>query len=92
MKLFRSKKQQCVARNRFWGKNEDGSDYATGMTVAELRRQLELYSDTVEVCVAVCPKKYWNGGGYLGVLKAVERGIETQVWLKAGVIDPSMEL
>ena len=76
---------------KWWGRNEDGSRYVVGMTVAELREKLNDFQDADEVCMAVCPKKYWNGGGLLGALKAVERGSDGQIWLKALVIDESLE-
>lgn len=86
MKFF-SKKEP-----RVWGKNEDGTPYVVGMTVAQLREVLEKYRDDVEVCVVVCPKRYWNGGGYSGKLITVEPGIESQLWLKGRVLDESLEI
>lgn len=76
---------------RIWGRNPDGTRYVTGMTVAELREQLKRFSDTDEVLMAVCPKKYWNGGGLMGALKEVQFGSDGQLWLKALVIDSSLE-
>ena len=61
------------------------------MTVAELRNELQRFSDSDEVCVAVCQKKYWNGGGWVGKLKALETGSTGQMWLKARVLDDSQE-
>jgi hypothetical protein len=76
---------------RIWGRNEDGSPYIRGITVAELREQLSKYADTDEVCMVVTPKKYANGGGLLGKLKSLERGSDGQMWLQGGVIDESLE-
>ncbi len=76
---------------KFWGRNEDGSKYVVGMTIAELRKELDRFSDTDEVCIAVCTKQYWNGGGLLGKLKAIEKGSTGQIWLKARVLDESLE-
>lgn len=78
-------------KTRFWARNEDGSRYVTGITVAQLRVELERFKDTDEVLMAVCPKKYWNGGGLMGALKELEHGCDGQIWLKALVIDPSLE-
>lgn len=80
-----------MSKNRTWGKNDDGTKYVTGLTVGELKKKLEEFQDTDEVCMAVCPKKYWNGGGYLGALRVVEEGSTGQIWLKGSVIDPSLE-
>lgn len=76
---------------RFWGKNADGTTYVVGMTVSDLRKELDKFKDDDEVCVAVCSKKYWNGGGLLGKLKALEHGTDGQIWLKGAVLDPSLE-
>lgn len=75
-----------------WGRNADGTPYVIGMTVAELRKELERFPDTHEVCMTVCPKKHWNGGGYVGKLKDVTDGSAGQMWLKGRVLDPSQEL
>lgn len=76
---------------RIWGRNLDGSPYAVGMTVAQLRDQLADFKDTDEICVAVCDKKNLNGGGLLGQLKELGDGVPGQIWLKATVIDESLE-
>ena len=76
---------------RFYGCNEDGSKYSVGITVGDLRDRLSRLKDSDEVCVAVCPKKYWNGGGFCGKVQEVEIGAEGQIWLKASVVDPSQE-
>lgn len=76
---------------RTWGRNPDGSPYVTGMTVAELRKALYQFKDTDEVCMAVAPKKYANGGGLPGKLKSVERGTTGQIWLGGLVLDESLE-
>ncbi len=78
-------------QSRSWGHNADGTPYVIGMTVAELREQLAEFSDSDEICMAVCPKKHWNGGGLIGKLKAIEGGIPGQIWLKGLVVDPSLE-
>lgn len=77
--------------SRTWGHNVDGSPYVVGMTVAELRKELERFADTDEVCMSVAPQKHWNGGGLLGKLKRVQRGAGSQIWLGALVLDPSLE-
>lgn len=76
---------------RVWGKNRDGSPYVVGLTVGELKKQLHGFADSHEVCVAVCQKKNENGGGFLGKLKKVESGSSGQIWLKAMVLDESLE-
>jgi hypothetical protein len=82
---------------RYWGRNEDGTLYVVGMTVSELRKELDRFADTDEVCITVCRKKKWNGGGLFGKLKAIEQGnmatekCKGQIWLKALVLDPSLE-
>ena len=76
---------------RVWGRNADGSPYAVGITVGELRKQLDRFKDTDEVCMTVAPKKYANGGGLMGKLKSLETGSEGQIWLKGGVVDESLE-
>ena len=82
----------CSAKKpRIWGSNDDGTPYVVGMTVAELRNELQRFPDCDEVCVAVCQKKYWNGGGFVGKLKALETGSTGQMWLKARVLDESQE-
>lgn len=86
-----------VKEPKIWGENPDGTKYIEGITVADLKSLLSEYPDNAEVCMAVCPKKYWNGGGYMGKLKTIESGIwnddgtPRQIWLKGGVIDSSME-
>ena len=78
-------------KQKVWGKNDDGTPYVIGKTVRELRQELSRFHDDDEVCMAVCPKKYWNGGGYLGKLVDLEPGSPGQIWLKARVIDESLE-
>lgn len=73
---------------RIWGKGEDGKPYVIGMTVAELRNELLPFNESDEICMSVSRKK---GGGLLGKLKAVENGSTGQIWLKALVLDPSLE-
>ena len=51
---------------KVWGQNDDGTPYVVGKTVGELRQELDRFNDADEVCMAVCSKKNWNGGGYLG--------------------------
>lgn len=74
-----------------WGENADGTPYVVGMTVGELREALSEFKEGDEVCMAVCPKKYWNGGGYFGKLKAINAGTTGQIWLKGRVLDASLE-
>lgn len=92
MFFFKKKKPPIVPQGaRIWGKNSDGSVYVSGITVADLRSKLEKFLDTDEICVAVCRKKDWNGGGLLGKLQVVENGSIGQIWLKALVVDPTLE-
>ena len=77
---------------KVWGRNADGSPYVVGMTVGRLRELVVGFEETDEVCMAVCPKKYWNGGGLLGKLKEIVRGSDGQIWLKGAVIDESLEM
>lgn len=76
---------------KVWGKNSDGTPYVVGMTVAELRNELQHFDDSDEVCVAICQKKNWNGGAFVGKLKVLETGTTGQMWLKASVLDESQE-
>lgn len=76
---------------RTWGRNLDGTPYLVGMTVGDLRKELERFADTDEVLMSVAPKRYWNGGGLSGKLKAVQTGVPGQIWLKALVLDPTLE-
>lgn len=78
--------RKAKPEDRTWGYDADGSRHVIGMTVAELRASLLHFQDTDEVFMAVCPKKYWNGGGLLGALKAVEFGVPGEIWLKALVV------
>jgi hypothetical protein len=86
MKIFGSPKKE-----RIWSSNDDGTPYVIGMTVGELKNELKNFNDGDEVCMAVCQKKNWNGGGWLGKLKAIEAGSTGQMWLKALVLDESQE-
>lgn len=76
---------------RIWSYKDDGTPYMVGMTVAQLRDELARFGDTDEVCVAICNKRNENGGGLLGKLKALDSGAQRQIWLKAHVIDESLE-
>jgi hypothetical protein len=80
-----------LSAGRAWGRNSDGGMYVVGLTVGDLKKELAKLPDTSEVCMAVCQKKNYNGGGLLGKLKAVESGADKQVWLKAMVLDQSLE-
>jgi hypothetical protein len=73
---------------RIWGQNKDGSQYISGMTVGELRRQLAAFNDTDEVCMSVRNKK---DQGFIGKLKSAGPGADGQMWLQGGVIDESLE-
>jgi hypothetical protein len=86
MNIFKRTKKE----RRIWGQNPDGTPYVIGMTVGELRKEISKFDDGLEVCMAVCPKRYWNGGGYWGKLAAIEMG-SNQVWLKGRVLDESLE-
>ncbi len=73
---------------RIWGRNKDGTPYITGMTVGELREKLTEFSDSDEVCMSVRNKAE---RGFIGKLRSLEYGSDTQMWLLGGVIDESLE-
>lgn len=76
---------------RVWGRNADGTPYVVGITVGELRRQLERFSDTHEICMVVCRKKDQNGAGLWGKLTKVDDGAAGQLWLTGSVLDKDLE-
>jgi len=89
--MFAPKEPISTSSPGIWGRNPDGSPYQVGMTVGELRQELARFDDADEVCVAVCQKRDWNGGGLIGKLKGVAAGSRGQIWMKALVLDKSLE-
>lgn len=75
---------------RIWGCNDDGTPYVVGMTVAELRKELERFPDGTEICMNV-RQNVQEGRAMTGKLKSVGPGATGQLWLTAFVLDPSQE-
>ena len=93
VEAYKMKPDAAVAMNagRIWGTDLDGNKHAVGITVGDLKSLLDNYDNEVEVCMVVCTKKNWNGGGLTGKLKEAELGIPSQLWLKGTVLDESKE-
>lgn len=71
---------------RIWGRNPDGTPYVVGLTVAQLRKELDRFEDTDEVCMMISSASR----GMTGKLKSLHFG-SSQIWLEGVVLDASQE-
>lgn len=87
--IWQTIQQKPPTPPRTWGLRADGTKYAIGLTVAQLRNALQSCNDSDEVCMVIKPYE-----GILGKLKWVEPPTYSrthQVWLHGTILDESLE-